>query len=149
MLTMDPNFVLAHLDLGDGYAGKSMYSEAVAEWEKFGIMSGQNPEELATLKEAFLKSGIDGYRRKQLEQLEQRTNEHRHVFASNVAELHALLGNREQALAWLYKAYEERDFTLILLKVRPGYDSLRSDPRFIALLRNMGLDKRVVSNSEH
>ena len=51
----------------------------------------------------------------------------------------ALLGEREQALDWLERAYEARA-GLMYLKVWPLYDSLRSEPRFQAVLKKMGLD---------
>jgi hypothetical protein len=50
------------------------------------------------------------------------------------------LGNREKALDWLEVAYEERDDWLRILKVHPPLDELRVEPRFIALVRNVGLD---------
>ncbi len=49
------------------------------------------------------------------------------------------LGERDQALTWLKKAYEERSDHLLLLGVEPIYDPLRNDPRFIELLRGIGL----------
>lgn len=49
------------------------------------------------------------------------------------------LGEKDQALAWLEKAYEARSSWLIWLGVDPVYDPLRSDPRFQALLRRMKL----------
>jgi hypothetical protein len=47
------------------------------------------------------------------------------------------LGNRENALAWLEKEYQEHDDGLLELKEDPIYDPLRSDPRFQDLLRRM------------
>jgi len=47
------------------------------------------------------------------------------------------LGDKEQALAWLEKAYEDRSFFMVDLKVEPELDPLRSDPRFQHLLRRM------------
>jgi hypothetical protein len=50
------------------------------------------------------------------------------------------LGEKELAFVWLDKAYEDHDFILVLLKVEPTFDNLRSDPRFTALLKRIGLD---------
>ena len=46
----------------------------------------------------------------------------------------------EEGWKWLEKAYDERDNSLISLKVEPLYDSIRSDARFLALLRKVGLE---------
>ena len=47
------------------------------------------------------------------------------------------LGDREQAMAWLYRAADERDPLLPYLNVWVSFDPLRADPRFQALLRRM------------
>ena len=49
-------------------------------------------------------------------------------------------GDKEQALAWLKKAYSQHSSALTSLKVEPDYDPLRTDPRFQSLLRRVGLD---------
>ncbi len=51
---------------------------------------------------------------------------------------HALLGEADQAFAWLERAYEERDHDLVFLQTDPTLDPLRSDPRFQDLLRRIG-----------
>jgi hypothetical protein len=53
--------------------------------------------------------------------------------------IHAGLGNRDQAFAWLDRAFEARSDFMIALKVEPAPDPLRSDPRFAAMLRKMSL----------
>ena len=50
------------------------------------------------------------------------------------------LGEKDEAFAWLEKAYEEHNASLPFLKVDPIFDSLRSDSRFTALLKKMGLE---------
>jgi tetratricopeptide (TPR) repeat protein len=54
-----------------------------------------------------------------------------------VAEVYAGLGETEESLRWLERAYTDRDAWLALLKVWPPFDGLRSDPRFADLLRRM------------
>jgi hypothetical protein len=61
------------------------------------------------------------------------------VSACAIASVHAGLGDKQIALDWLEKAREERDAALCRLKVDPRFDSLRPDPRFQALLRQIGL----------
>jgi hypothetical protein len=56
-----------------------------------------------------------------------------------MAVAHVGLGERDQALASLEKAYQDRDYRLRLLKADPVWDSLRSDPRFQDIHRRVGL----------
>ncbi len=49
-----------------------------------------------------------------------------------------MIGETEEAMAWLERAYEERDPQLLAVKTDPGMDPLRSDPRFQDLLRRIG-----------
>ena len=54
------------------------------------------------------------------------------------ASVYSGLGDREQAINWLRKAYEEHSTEMIYLRT-PTWDNLRSDPRFIALMHDVGL----------
>lgn len=47
--------------------------------------------------------------------------------------------DKEQAFSWLDKAYEERSGYLMEIHLDPMFDPLRSDPRFPALVRRLGL----------
>jgi hypothetical protein len=49
------------------------------------------------------------------------------------------LGDKDEAFAWLGKAFEERDLQLTFIKVDPTWDSIRSDSRFAALMQRIGL----------
>ena len=55
----------------------------------------------------------------------------------DVALLYAQLGDRDEAFAWLEKAYANRLFGLLFLKVSPEWDGIRDDPRFAALQRRV------------
>ena len=56
-----------------------------------------------------------------------------------IATIQAGLGEKDQAFEWLKKACEERHSRVIWLKVDPTWDNLRSDPRWAAFQRSMGL----------
>jgi serine/threonine protein kinase/Tfp pilus assembly protein PilF len=73
--------------------------------------------------------------RAELLDLRQRT----YVPAGAIAEIHAQLGEKDAAFEWLQHAVNERDPRALLIKVTEAYDSLRSDPRYPALLRKMNL----------
>jgi hypothetical protein len=57
------------------------------------------------------------------------------------ADLYFALEENDQGFDWLKKAHEGREPMLILLRVNPIYDFIRSDPRFTAILKKIGLDK--------
>ena len=58
-----------------------------------------------------------------------------------MAAFYAILGESDKAFASLEKAYSEKDLQLQFLRVDPAFDSIRNDPRFVDLLRRIGIDK--------
>src|SRR6185503_2171416 len=66
--------------------------------------------------------------------------------ALEVAAVYARLDDREMALRWLDKAFQEKSDDLFWLNVDPCWDNIRSDPRFVALLKKMGF---APNHSEH
>src|ERR1700730_13607742 len=67
--------------------------------------------------------------------------ESKYVSSYQIAAIYAGLREKDQAFAWLEKAYEERSDGLVNLKVEQRFDSLRNEPRFQALLKKVGLDQ--------
>ena len=65
---------------------------------------------------------------------------HRWLDPLDVSLIYVGLGDRDRALEWLRKGVRERAQTLVFLKVEPMLDPLRSDPRFQALLRELGIE---------
>ncbi len=63
----------------------------------------------------------------------------RYVPSYPIAAIYAALGQKEEAFAWLERAYGERDSWMDYLGLDPRLDGLRSDPRFADLLRRMNL----------
>jgi hypothetical protein len=63
----------------------------------------------------------------------------RYVSPYSIAQSHARLGEMGPALEWLTKALEQRDSRMVALKVDPCFDALRSDPKFQALVKRVGL----------
>jgi tetratricopeptide (TPR) repeat protein len=137
-LEMDPNFALAHNQLGQAYLQKQMYDPAIAELEKAVQLSAGSPTCEANLARAYAASGSRSGAEKLLSDLKKRSNPSASL-ASEIAMIYAALGNRDQAMNWLEKGYEERFNPGVLL--RPGFDPLRSDPRFETLVRRIGLPR--------
>ncbi len=139
-IEMDPNFALAHNQLAQAYLQKHMYAEAVAELQKAVKLSGDSPTCMANLARAYVASGRRSEAVKLLDDLKKRSNPG-YSNASEIAMVYASLGDADQAMNWLEKGFEERFNPGVLL--RPGFDPLRSDPRFQNLLRRVGLPPRL------
>jgi TolB-like protein/DNA-binding winged helix-turn-helix (wHTH) protein/Flp pilus assembly protein TadD len=137
-LELDPNFAFAHNQLGQAYLQENMLDDAVAELQKAAQLSGGSPTCMANLARAYAASGKRTEAEKILSDLEKRSN-HIHSYAPEIAAIYVALGNRDQAMNWLEKGYEER-FNPGVLQ-RPGFDPLRSDPRFQDLIHRIGLDR--------
>jgi TolB-like protein/DNA-binding winged helix-turn-helix (wHTH) protein/Flp pilus assembly protein TadD len=135
-IEMDPNFALAHNQLGQAYLQKQMLDDAVAELEKAAQLSGGSPTIIANLARAYAQSGKRNGAVKLLGDLKKRSSPG-YSRASEIAVIYVSLGDSGQAMSWLERSYEERFNPGALL--RPGFDPLRSDPRFQDLERRIGL----------
>ncbi|HKR52842.1 MAG TPA: adenylate/guanylate cyclase domain-containing protein [Chthoniobacterales bacterium] len=135
---LDPNFWVTHLTLGKVYTQQRKYPEAIEELGKARELSHGNSEAIASIGYAAALAGDKAKARAVLDELKALSNEH-YVPPVNVALVLSSLGEKDEALASLEKGCAERDVRLTLLKVDPRWDSLRSDPRFIAILKRIGL----------
>jgi hypothetical protein len=81
-------------------------------------------------------AGRKGETQKIIGELKERSRHH-YVFPSVFAYAYLGLGDKDQALTYLERAYEEQDPALFWLKMSPIFDPLRSEPRFQALLRRV------------
>ena len=135
---LDPNLHLTHYFLGRAYEAKGMYDQAVEEYLKSSALGGMPPETVKKVKEVYTKSGWKPYVQLNLDQQLSQSNSRR-LPAFVIAGFYVRLDRKDEALKWLEKGFEERDFRMRLLNVAFEYDSLRSDPRFKELVRRMGL----------
>ena len=135
-IEMDQNFALAHNQLGQAYLAQHKNEEAVAELQKAAQLSGNSPTCLTNLARAYVASGKKNEGLAILDGLKKLTNPN-YSYAAEVAMIYAALGDKDQAMTWLEKGFDERFNPGVLL--RPGFDPLRSDPRFQNLLRRVGL----------
>ena len=136
VMEMNRDFADAHGMLGAAYEQQGRYQEAIAELQKSREMRGL--DQRGSLGHVYAVSGQRGEARKLLDELQEEAK-HKYVSPCYIAKIYAGLGEKEQAFAWLEKAYAERDSNILHLKVDPQFDRLHSDPRFIDLLRRIGL----------
>jgi TolB-like protein/Flp pilus assembly protein TadD len=135
-LELDPAFGLAHNHLGQAYLQKHMITEAIAELQKAVALSGGGATCIANLARAYVAAGRKNDAIALLDDLRRRSNA-LHSYASEVAVIYTALDDPDQAIAWLERGAAERFNPGVLL--RPGLDPLRSDPRFVDLMRRVGL----------
>ena len=137
-LELDPASPQAQRYAAWAFLQKGRHEEAIADLRAASSAFGRNPEVEAELGYALAVAGHRAEARAVLEGLSQPSSD-RYVSPYSVALVHAGLGNRDQALAWLDKAYADRSDYMVYLGLEPMLDSLRSDPRFGALVRRVGL----------
>jgi tetratricopeptide (TPR) repeat protein len=115
-----------------------MNAEAIPEWETAIALSGGSPRATAELGLAYARLGKRREALKLANTLKERSKQ-RYVSPFDCAVIYGGLGEKNQTLEWLEKAYEERSTSLNLLKMSPAFSSLHSEPRFIKLADRIGL----------
>jgi len=139
-LEIDPSYWYAYSTcLCLTYDRMGNHGEALKACEK-GVAIELAPTSIAFLGWEYARSGDREQARKVIEQL-RRLPAQTHVAPCWPAMVYAGLGENNAALDLLEKAYQERSGCVAFLKVQDFWDPLRSDPRFIALLKKVGLDK--------
>ena len=136
VLQTSPKFPLAHLWLGRAYEQKGMYPEAITEFEQAGTALKDWPVIIAAAGHAYGRWGHKSDATAALQRMNELTKEE-YVTPYGMALIFAGLNDREQAIHWLQKAYEDRSHWLVWLNLDPRFDNVRSDPRFADLLRRM------------
>lgn len=130
-LELDPNFIQARFILGLVYVRQGRRAAAVAELRRARELAGGGDTRVAAaLSQAYALTGRRAEARRLLEELSAAGDG---VAPSDVALVHASLGEREQAYAWLSKARDKartNPEAANLLKADPRLDALRADPKF-------------------
>jgi len=140
-LELDPAFPNGQRYAAWAYLQKGMHSEAIAALRSSLNSLGRNPQIEGELGHALAVAGRGDEALATLEGLRQ-LSATRYVSPYSIALIHSGLGDRDQALAWLDKAFAERSDYMPYLRLEPMLDGLRSDHRFAALVERVGLPSR-------
>jgi TolB-like protein/Flp pilus assembly protein TadD len=139
-LEMDPNFAVGHYELGQALEQMHRHDQAIAEFQRAIELSGHSGAFDSNLGYAYAVSGRRGEAIKIIKDLEALQDANASTDA-DIALIYVGLGDPDQAMILLNKAYEARFKASILL--RPAFDPLRSDFRFQDLLSRIGLPQTV------
>jgi TolB-like protein/DNA-binding winged helix-turn-helix (wHTH) protein/Tfp pilus assembly protein PilF len=137
VVEMDPNFAIAHVFLAYAYQQKGMFDEAVLEEQKAVTLFGGNEYRISSLGEAYARAGRKQEAQEVLARLKKASRDY-YISPYNTGLVYLSLGQTDEALNWLEKAYNERFWMMVFLKVDPRWDSVRSHPRFVDIMRRMG-----------
>jgi tetratricopeptide (TPR) repeat protein len=137
-LESDLGFAMAHFFLGQTYLRMERADDALAALGSASRLSPASAEFHAGLGYACALAGHTDRARRILEELKERRST-RYVSAALVAEVHVGLGETDEALSWLAEAERERSPELCWIGVRPAFDPLRAQARFVELVRAIGL----------
>ena len=136
-LALDPYYYLDYYSLGRALEQNGQPAEAVAVLQKGVEIFGRDPLTVGSLGHAYAVAGRRAEAQAALAEVQAMAGKW-HNTPYWLAIIHAGLGDREQALQWLDKAYADHFFLLMWLRYEPRFDPLRTDPRFDALLARIG-----------
>jgi eukaryotic-like serine/threonine-protein kinase len=141
-LELDPNFPEAHRALGVTYRRLGRHDEALAELQKAVDFSGRQARYLTDLAVCYAVADDGAIARTILQELQEKYKRGE-ALGQHLASVYASIGDKEGAFAWLEKDFEARSGQLVFIAYSPTRDVLRDkltdDPRWIGLLRRIGL----------
>jgi serine/threonine protein kinase/pimeloyl-ACP methyl ester carboxylesterase/tetratricopeptide (TPR) repeat protein len=137
-VALDEGFAYTHYMLGRAYQIKGMYPEAVKEAQRAVDLGGRSARLVGYLGQAEAAAGRQAEARKTLDELSKRSKQS-YVSPLELALIYIALNEKEKAIAELQLGYEEHSSTVAFLKVDFRFDPLRSDPRFVEIVRRARL----------
>lgn len=136
-LELDPNYGWTHVFLFLTYQKMGKFDDALRHRQKYLTVIGRPADEATELGRRYAASGYSAVVEKWIGVTLQYFKENGHLTSADIVHSYSFLGRKDDALRWLDQAFEDHTRDLIFLNVEPSSDSLRSDPRFQARLRQM------------
>jgi len=137
VIELDPNFYFSHFIAGGVYQRLKMYPEAIAAFRRAKELAPEQTWSDISLAGTLSRIGQMEEARAVQDALLRRSKS-RYVPPYHIAVVYNQLGDTEQALAWLEKAYQVRDPKMTFLKTGQGWQKLQADPRFQDIRRRVG-----------
>ena len=136
-LAISQNSALSHYLLGSVFRQKGRLQEALTESQKAVALS-DDPIHLSGLARVYAAMGNKEEAKRALDRMLTQSKQ-RYVDPFLIASVYASMDEKEKTFEWLEQAFEQRGLDLILVRIDPSYDKMRSDPRYKQLLLRMGL----------
>jgi tetratricopeptide (TPR) repeat protein len=137
-LAIDPESQMPHLYLFDAYAAKGVQTEALTHFVMFELGDADSERRKKVL-DYNLRIGLTQALKQKLAEYLGKGEEQQTTLALEIARIYLRLKNYDQALPWLERATERPNFFLPYVAVDPIYDPLRSNPRFLGIVKKLGL----------
>ena len=137
-IELNPHFAPAYWTLGLIQEQMGDFDESIAAFQRAIQLTPHSPRMRAALARSFAMCGKHKEAVHILEELK-KLAEKRYVSPFELASVHFALGQADLGFDWLKKAFQDRCFELISIKVDPRFDSIKKDPRFASLHRQLGL----------
>ena len=141
---MDPSYLYSGSPLARVYLAQGKLEEALAIYEEAAKRTHRPNYALAV---TYAKLGRRTEAREILRQMLE-TRKTTYMRPDYIAAIYAALGEREEMFAWLEIAYNEHSSSLADIAFRPEFRPFASEPRFVDLIRRMGLDPAALLNRE-
>jgi len=138
MIDLDPNFWAGHLTLGSALVKQARYAEALPEAQKALALSNRSNASLAFVGHVYGRLGKVAEAEVVIKELQERYN-NQQADGRDLAVVYAGLDDKNQAFAWLEKAFAAHSNFLAILRLEPSLDPLKSDPHWLELLRRVGV----------
>ncbi len=135
---LDPQFVTGRLALGIALNSNGLYDDAIRLSESLLATDPTNQAMLMIGGYAYAMSGAKNEAEDFIKRFKE-IGKKQYASAYYVATIHAALGEKDKAFAELENSFEQRDWWLARMRSDPLMASLRSDPRFKAMLKRMNL----------
>lgn len=136
-LQLNPNYALSREIIARCFARQGQYEQAIAEMRQV-VAINQHDRQRAVMGAFYAIAGRRDEALEELAELKRRARRRR-VSPVYLARVYAGLGDKKRALDMLYQGYAERSDNLLVIGIDPHFDGLRSEPRFVELMRRVGL----------
>jgi TolB-like protein/Tfp pilus assembly protein PilF len=140
VIELDPNFPWSYYVLGLVAEVQGKFDEAIGKYQQARILSHNDPTMLGEIGRSSARAGRRKAALMTLHELHEYSKQGYSVSFA-IGQIYYGLGDKEKTFEWLEQSFQNKESAILDLKRNPIWDGIRSDPRFIALLKKMGLEK--------